>query len=116
MKDPDIRQAKAALERLSTDPDARLLAEMRERALISYHLDLSKARKEGLSFAHQLEHLLSVLVLREAIEQQRRHLTLEFAYGPTLARGLDLVERAGLGSRDAQEHEIVGPGQRRREE
>ena len=47
MKNPDLRQAKVALERLSADPDARILAEMRDRAVKSYRLDINKARKEG---------------------------------------------------------------------
>ena len=33
MKNPDLRQGKEALERLSADPDARILAEMRDRAV-----------------------------------------------------------------------------------
>ena len=47
MKNPDLREAKVALERLSADPDARILAEMRDRAVKSYRLDINKARKEG---------------------------------------------------------------------
>lgn len=47
MKDPDLRRSKVALERLSADPDARILAEMRDRAVKSYRLDIGKARKEG---------------------------------------------------------------------
>jgi predicted transposase/invertase (TIGR01784 family) len=47
MKDPDLRQAKVALERLSADPEARILAEMRDRAIKSYRLDIGKARTEG---------------------------------------------------------------------
>jgi flagellar biosynthesis/type III secretory pathway protein FliH len=47
MKNPDLREAKLALERLSADPDARILAEMRDRAVKSYRLDINKARKEG---------------------------------------------------------------------
>ena len=48
MKDPVLQQAKDALDRLSADPEARLLAEQREMALISYHLDLNEARKQGI--------------------------------------------------------------------
>ena len=47
MQHPVIKQAKAALEHLSADPDARLRAEQREMALISYELDLGKAHTEG---------------------------------------------------------------------
>ncbi len=47
MKDPMLRQAKDALDRLSADPNARVLAEMRDMAQKSYQLDLAKSRKEG---------------------------------------------------------------------
>jgi predicted transposase/invertase (TIGR01784 family) len=47
MTDPVLRQAKAALERLSTDPEARVLAEQRDMALKSYELDLGKAHAQG---------------------------------------------------------------------
>jgi predicted transposase/invertase (TIGR01784 family) len=47
MKDPVLQQAKDALDRLSADPQARLLAEQREMALISYHLDMNEVRKQG---------------------------------------------------------------------
>ena len=49
MKDPVLQQAKEALDRLSADPQARLLAEQREMALISYRLDLNEARKQGFT-------------------------------------------------------------------
>jgi predicted transposase/invertase (TIGR01784 family) len=48
MENPVLKQAKDALERLSADPEAQLRAEQREMALISYELDLAKARREGL--------------------------------------------------------------------
>jgi predicted transposase/invertase (TIGR01784 family) len=62
MKDPDLRQAKVALERLSADPEARGLVEMRDRAVKSYQLDIGKARKEGRveGRAATLNDLLSV--------------------------------------------------------
>ena len=47
MENPVLKQAKDALERLSADPEARLRAEQREMALISYELDVSKAWREG---------------------------------------------------------------------
>ena len=47
MQDPILSQAKDALDRLSADPDARIRAEMRELALISYELDIGAARDEG---------------------------------------------------------------------
>jgi hypothetical protein len=43
-----FKKAKDALDRLSADPQARLRAEQREMALLSYELDLTKARSEGL--------------------------------------------------------------------
>jgi len=49
MKDPVLKQAKDALDRLSADPQARLLAEQREMALISYHLDMNQMRKQGMA-------------------------------------------------------------------
>ena len=48
MQDSDLQKAKAALDRLSQDPEARALAEMRDRARISYQLDLGKAHEEGI--------------------------------------------------------------------
>ena len=47
MKDPVLQQAKDALDRLSADPQARVLAEQRELALISYRLDMNMMREEG---------------------------------------------------------------------
>jgi predicted transposase/invertase (TIGR01784 family) len=44
---PVLRSAKEALERLSADPEARLRAEQREMALLTYELDLAKVRREG---------------------------------------------------------------------
>jgi predicted transposase/invertase (TIGR01784 family) len=49
MTDPVFRGAKQALERLSKDPDARILAEQREMALRPYEVDLGHARKRGLA-------------------------------------------------------------------
>ena len=47
MESPILKQAKDALERLSADPDARLLAEQREMALLTYEAGLAKVRREG---------------------------------------------------------------------
>ncbi len=47
MEDPVFKQAKAALERLSADPEARIRAEQRELALISHELDRAKVRRDG---------------------------------------------------------------------
>ncbi len=47
MENPIFKQAKDALERLSADPDARLRAEQREMALLTYEAGLTKVRREG---------------------------------------------------------------------
>ena len=47
MNHPVLKQATDALDRLGADPQARMLAEQRELALISYHLDMNKVRAEG---------------------------------------------------------------------
>ena len=54
MTDPDLQQTKEALERLSADPEARLLAEQRRMALISYQLDLNKTREDALREGEEL--------------------------------------------------------------
>ena len=48
MSDPELRQAKEALDRLSADPVARELAQRRERDLVAYQMDMGAAREEGL--------------------------------------------------------------------
>jgi predicted transposase/invertase (TIGR01784 family) len=63
MKDPDFQKAKVALERLSADPEAQILAEMRHRALKSYQLDLGKVHKEGVKQG-QVALLLRLLTVR----------------------------------------------------
>ena len=47
MEHPVLKQALTALDQLSADPEARIRAEQREMALISYELELTKARREG---------------------------------------------------------------------
>jgi len=47
MTDPILRKAKDALEDLSADPEARVLAEMRDMALKSYQLEMGTARRVG---------------------------------------------------------------------
>ncbi|HEY6728106.1 MAG TPA: Rpn family recombination-promoting nuclease/putative transposase, partial [Polyangiaceae bacterium] len=47
MSDPDLREAKAALEKLSQDPAARRLAEERERAAWNLRYSMTQERKEG---------------------------------------------------------------------
>ena len=48
MSDPNIREAKQALDHLSADPTARALAEERHRALHFYQEDMELAREEGM--------------------------------------------------------------------
>jgi len=62
MEHPVLKQATDALERLSANQEARLRAEQREMALISYELDLSVARREGRAEgkANLLQHQLAI--------------------------------------------------------
>jgi predicted transposase/invertase (TIGR01784 family) len=47
-QDPILKQAKHALEKLSADPEARLQAEHRERALQMWEAGVAKVRREGI--------------------------------------------------------------------
>lgn len=47
MQYPTLKQAKEALERLSADPDARLIAERRETALRLHNADFAVLRDEA---------------------------------------------------------------------
>lgn len=47
MTDPDLREAKTALEELSQDPAARRLAEERRLAALNFRLSMTQERKEG---------------------------------------------------------------------
>lgn len=81
MKDPVLQQAKDALDRLSADPQARLLAEQREMALISYHLDMNEARKQGIAEGEargRATAVLTVLAARQIVvsEDQRARIAL----------------------------------------
>ena len=49
MQHPVLKEAKEALDELSADPDARLRAEQREMALLSYQLDLGKMWHDGIA-------------------------------------------------------------------
>ncbi len=99
MKNPDLREAKAALDRLSADPDARILAEMRDRAQKSYRLDLNMARKEGRmeGQAALLNDLLSIKfgAPPPAVVERLRHASekqlLEWARRLVAAESLDAV-------------------------
>ena len=73
MEHPVLKQAKDALDRLSADPDARLRAEQREMALLSYELRMTAARREGEAQG-RLEGKAEVL---------ERQLTLKFGKPPT---------------------------------
>ncbi len=58
MQNPVLRQAKDALDRLSADDEARMRAEQREMAQISYELDMGVVWREGK--ADLVLHLLSL--------------------------------------------------------
>lgn len=47
-KDPILKEAKHALEKLSADPEARLQAEHREMSLLMWEAGLAKVRREGI--------------------------------------------------------------------
>lgn len=47
MQNPVLKQAKDALDRLSADDEARMRAEQREMAQISYELDMGVVWREG---------------------------------------------------------------------
>lgn len=70
MSDPDLREAKTALETLSQDPSARRLAEERERAAWNHRYSMAQERKEGRE-----EGLLAGL--RDAVEHLCRTLGVE---------------------------------------
>lgn len=76
MESPVLKQAKDALDRLSADPDARLRAEQREMALISYDLGMTMARRQGEA-AGRLEGRLE-----GKAELLQRQLTLKFGELP----------------------------------
>jgi predicted transposase/invertase (TIGR01784 family) len=65
MSDPDLQEAKEALERLSADPEARMLAEQRRMAQISYQLDLNRTREDALRQGRTEGHAEG---LRQAVE------------------------------------------------
>lgn len=58
MENPVLKQAKDALDRLSADDEARMRAEQREMAEISYALDMGAMRRQGI--ASVVQHLLTV--------------------------------------------------------
>ena len=47
MSDPELREAKTALEELSQDPVARRLVEERRLAAMNYRLSMAHERQEG---------------------------------------------------------------------
>jgi hypothetical protein len=57
-----------------------------------------------------------VAALRQSLEEERRDLPLEFASGPELASGLDLVEGSRVGIVDANEDLVVRPTESGREQ
>ena len=79
MQSPVMKQAKEALEQISADPEARVLAERREMALISYELGLGTARREGREEGREEGRR----VLREVLEAL---LSARFSAVPDWAR------------------------------
>jgi predicted transposase/invertase (TIGR01784 family) len=81
MQYPVLKQAKQALDELSEDPQARLRAEQREMALISYHLGLGRAREDGVAegetrgrAAAKVDAVLTVLRVRGiGLSAEQRH-------------------------------------------
>jgi len=66
MQNPVLKQAKDALDRLSADDEARMRAEQREMAQISYELDMGVVWREGNAAgkaegkADLVQHLLTL--------------------------------------------------------
>jgi len=71
--------------------------------------------RDLLPGAGQRAHRLGITLSGEPIEQQRADLALELPGRPALARGFDLVERAGFRPRHPHQDEVVGPPDGRRE-
>jgi len=75
MTDPDLREAKTALETLSQDPSARRLAEERERAAWNHRYTMAQERKEGRLEGREEGRLEGrEEALRDAVEQLCRTL------------------------------------------
>jgi hypothetical protein len=79
MENPVFKQAKAALDRLSADEIARLQAEQREMAILTYDAGIAAARSEA-----KVEALAAVLL---------RQLTVKF--GPQPASVAERLSGAG---------------------
>jgi len=76
MKDPVLQQAKDALDRLSADPAARVYAQQREMALISYRLDLGAAHRQGLEEGEargRAAAILALLAARQVAVSEEQH-------------------------------------------
>jgi hypothetical protein len=100
MSDPVLRQAQAALEKLSADPAARIRAEQRQLALDSYRIDIGEAkaqgRAEGLAEGRaegRVDMLLRLLALKFGEVPERARARLAAATDAELVRYL---ERATL--------------------
>ena len=90
MTDPDIHQAKAALERLSSDPAAQELARERELAAWNYEHTLHVARQEAEAKA--LRNAVSHLCGAFGIElTEARRAQLEQADAAALQKLLDAI-------------------------
>lgn len=72
MSDPQLREAKTALEELSQDPAARRLAEERQLAAMNYRHTIAQARKEGREEALRgaVEHVCRILGVEVTVAQR----------------------------------------------
>jgi predicted transposase/invertase (TIGR01784 family) len=93
MQNPVLKQAKDALDRLSADPQARAIAEMRELARTSYVLDVSAAKDAGEAEGRAKGEVEGRA--KGQTEMLLRFMTLKFGELPTEARQrvMDASER-----------------------
>jgi predicted transposase/invertase (TIGR01784 family) len=82
MSDPAIQKAHAVLERLSADPEVRLLAQRRELAQQAYRLEMTAVRDEALS--HARAAILDVCELLGVTPTEEQRAELERLDGPGL--------------------------------
>jgi predicted transposase/invertase (TIGR01784 family) len=88
MADPTMEKACEELERLSASPEARRLAELRERAFVTYRIEMAAARAEGKAEG-RAESILDVLAARGiAVSEDARVRICTCTDAPTLARWL----------------------------
>ena len=94
MQHPVLREAKEALDELSADPDARLRAEQREMALLSYQLDMGKMWHDGIAEGEAKgEARGRANALIAVLEARNLHSTAEQRERVEDCRDLALLER-----------------------